>query len=75
MFATFAACCFSINAIMVTAMAHSKYASQYINQLKADKLADDQAKKDAKELVDMYIKKREDEKITYIDVEEDKKKK
>ena len=75
MFATFAAFFFSINAIVVTAMAHSKYASQYINQLKADKLADDQAKKDAKELVDMYIKKREDEKITYIDVEEDKKKK
>ena len=75
MFATFAVFFFSINAIVVTAMAHSKYASQYINQLKADKLADDQAKKDAKELVDMYIKKREDEKITYIDVEEDKKKK
>ncbi|MCF0227550.1 MAG: hypothetical protein HUJ52_01885 [Malacoplasma sp.] len=74
MFATFAVFFFSINAIVGVVIAHSKYGAQYINQLKADKLADDQAKKESKELVDMYIKNREKESITYIDVEEGKKK-
>ena len=45
MFAVFAIFFFSINAIVVSVMARSKYASQYINQLHADKLADDIAKK------------------------------
>ena len=72
--ATYAVFFFSINAIVVSAMAHSKYASQYINQLKADKIADDIAKKESKELVDMYIKDREKNAITHIDVEEEKKK-
>ena len=73
--ATYAVFFFSINAIVVSAMAHSKYASQYINQLKADKEADDVAKKQSKEIVDMYLKDREKNEITHIDVEEEVKKK
>ncbi|MCF0124744.1 MAG: hypothetical protein HUJ68_03130 [Clostridia bacterium] len=73
MFTTFAIFFFSINAIVVSIMAHSKYSSQYINQLHADKLADDIAKKQSKEVVDAYIKQREEKAITYIDVEEEKK--
>ena len=72
---TYAIFFFSINAIVVSAMAHSKYASQYINQLKEDKLADDMAKKESIELVDMYIKDREKNAVTYIDVKEDVKEK
>ena len=80
MFATFAAFFFSINAIVVAAMAKSKYASQYINQLQVDKKADDIAKKESKEVIDAYIKRREETAVTYIEVEEeikdkDKKKK
>ena len=75
LFATFAVFFFSINAIVVSIMARSKYASQYINQLHADKLADDIAKQQSKEVVDAYIKQRDDNAITYIDVEEEVKKK
>ena len=72
--ATYAAFFFAINALVGTIMAHSKYSAQYINQLKADKISDDIAKKESKELVDMYIKDREKNAITHIDVEEEKKK-
>lgn len=67
---------FVFNLIFKNVMAHSKYSSQYINELKSTKQSEDIARKDSQMVVDSYIEQRNKEDITYIekDLDEPKKK-
>ena len=60
------------NAIVKQAMKRSIYASQYINELKSEKLAADKVNRQSDAIFDSYRKHKDESVIKYVEVEKEK---